>query len=102
MNNKQQHKIILVDDHILLRDALANLINAFPEFKVIGVAANGQEMINIIKEGTTPHLVIMDLNMPVMDGYESTLWLQMNEPQAKILILTMFDSEIALIRLLKI
>ena len=101
MNKKQQYKIILVDDHILLRDALASLINTFPEFSVIDVGANGKELISVMEKGKTPHLVILDLNMPIMDGYATTEWLQKNHPKVKILILTMFDSEIALIRLLQ-
>ncbi len=102
MNPRQPYKIILVDDHILLRDALASLINTFEEFCVIDVAANGEDLILSIENGNIPHLVVLDLNMPGMDGYETTQWLQENQPDVQILILTMFDSEIALIRLLQV
>ena len=95
-------KIILADDHILLRDALASLVNAFEEFHVIGVAANGNEVIQLFEKKSIPHLIILDLNMPAMDGYETSLWLQQHNPDVKIIILTMFDSEIALIRLLQV
>ena len=101
MNPKQPYKIILVDDHILLRDALASLINTFEGFRVIDVAANGEGLVLAIENGNVPNLVVLDLNMPGMDGYDTTKWLQENQPAVKILILTMFDSEIALIRLLK-
>ena len=101
MNSTQTYKIVLADDHILLRDALASLINTFEEFNVTGVAANGKEVINIFTNGNIPHLIILDLNMPEMDGYETTRWLQDNHPGVKILILTMYDSEIAMIRLLQ-
>ena len=101
MTFMQPYKIILVDDHILLRDALASLINTSEEFCVIDLAANGEGLVLALENGNIPHLVVLDLNMPGMDGYETTKWLQENYPDVKILILTMFDSEIALIRLLK-
>ena len=101
MNKTQTYKVILVDDHILLRDALATLINGFDGFRVIDVAANGRELINILSKSVIPNLIILDLNMPQMDGYETTRWLMENHPEINILILTMYDSEIALIRLLQ-
>ena len=98
MNNT----IILADDHILLRDALAKLINSFPQFSVIAVSANGSEVIKTIEDGKVPDIVVLDLNMPIVDGFETAAWLKANHPQIKILILTMYDSEIALIRLLQV
>lgn len=94
-------KIILADDHILLRDALSSLINEFDNFKIVGVASNGQEVIRLFSDGQKPDIVILDLNMPLMDGFETTKWLSLNHPDVKILILTMYDSDIALIRLLQ-
>jgi len=102
MTAMQPYKIVLVDDHILLRDALASLINTFDEFCVVDAAANGEGLMLAIENGNVPHLVVLDLNMPGMDGYQTTKWLQENYPDVKILILTMFDSEIALIRLLQV
>lgn len=96
MNN-----IILADDHILLRDALASLISQFPGFRVTGVAANGLDVMDLMKSGSKPDIIILDLNMPQMDGYETTSWLASHYPDVKILILTMYDSDIALIRLLQ-
>ncbi|MFN8243979.1 MAG: response regulator transcription factor [Ferruginibacter sp.] len=101
MNEQTPYSVILADDHTLLRDALANLINTFEEFRVIGQAANGKEVQALFEEGHCPHLLILDLNMPLMDGYETTQWVWKHYPDVKILILTMYDSEIALIRLLK-
>ncbi|MEO6489481.1 MAG: response regulator transcription factor [Ferruginibacter sp.] len=94
-------KIILVDDHVLLRDALATLISSFENFEILAVAANGREMTGFIEKGKVPDIVVLDLNMPVLDGYESAQWLHDKFPDIKILILTMYDSEIALIRLLQ-
>jgi two-component system, NarL family, invasion response regulator UvrY len=102
MNNmKNCYKVILVDDHVLLRDALANLINSFTDFKVIATAGNGKELQQAIANGHLPQLVLLDLNMPGMDGFEASKWLSKEYPEINILILTMYDSEIALIRLLQ-
>lgn len=75
MKTSPLYKIILADDHILLRDALANLINKFDEFTVIAVAGNGQEVIDLVESGTMADIILMDLNMPVLDGYEAAKWL---------------------------
>lgn len=93
--------ILLADDHVLLRDALSTLINGFEGFRIIGVASNGYEVQKIMSEGQLPDLIILDLNMPEMDGFETTRWLAQQHPEVKILILTMYDSDIALIRLLQ-
>lgn len=102
MSKIKNYTIVLADDHVLLRDALASLINTFENLHVMGVAANGKEVIDLFQKGNIPQLIILDLNMPEMDGYETTRWLQQNHPGVKILILTMYDSEIALIRLLQV
>ncbi|MCW3092440.1 MAG: response regulator transcription factor [Ferruginibacter sp.] len=94
--------ILLVDDHILIRNALASLINTFPGYNVSHMAGNGMEVIKIIEKGFIPDIVILDLNMPEMDGSETAQWLYNNHPKMKIIVLTMFDSEIALIRLLQV
>ncbi|MEP7239240.1 MAG: response regulator transcription factor [Ferruginibacter sp.] len=101
MKTTQPYKIIVVDDHILLRDALANLINNFEEFTVLAKAADGTELLQVIEDGSKPDIVLLDLNMPKMDGYETTKWLRKYHAEIKIVVLTMYDSEMALIRLLK-
>lgn len=95
------YKVILVDDHTLVRDTLANIINDEPELCVIGKAAHGKELINLLANGSQPHLVILDINMPVMDGYETAAYLQKNFPKVQILALTMFNTEVPLMRLLQ-
>lgn len=98
---KQQIKIALADDHVLLRDALASLIDQYEDCKVICRSGNGKELIDFVKNGSIPDVVILDLNMPVMDGYETAIWLKENFPKSLVLMLTMYDSEIAMIRLLQ-
>jgi two-component system invasion response regulator UvrY len=94
-------KVALVDDHILLRHALASLINQSDKCIVSIEASNGKEFLEKLNTGTVPDIAILDLNMPVMDGQETAEWLQRHHPEINVLMLTMYDSELVLIRLLK-
>jgi DNA-binding NarL/FixJ family response regulator len=94
-------KVGLADDHLLLRDALALLINNFATCQVVFTAANGQEVKNYIEAGQHLDVMIMDLNMPQMDGHDATRWLQEKHPSIHVLMLTMYDSELTLIRMLQ-
>jgi DNA-binding NarL/FixJ family response regulator len=98
---KELIKVAMVDDHILLRNALASLINNSDNCSVVIECSNGKELIGKIKTSAPPDLVILDLNMPEMDGHQTALYLQKNHPEIKVIMLTMYDSELALIRLLK-
>ncbi len=93
-------KIGLIDDHILLRDSLAGVINSFEEYSISMLADNGKEFIEKLNSSNKPDIVILDLNMPEMDGHETTHWIAENHPEIRILILTMYDSE-TLIHLIK-
>jgi len=98
MNEKL--KIAIVDDHALFRKSLAVLINMFPQYEVIIDAANGQDMISLLKL-QLPDIVLMDINMPVMDGYAATAWLRLNHPTVKVLALSTMDAETAIIKMIK-
>jgi two-component system, NarL family, invasion response regulator UvrY len=93
-------KIALADDHVLLRNGLANLLREF-DYDVLFEADNGEDFIKKIKSYGVPDLVLMDINMPVMDGYDTTSWLKKNLPQVKVLALSMYDDENAILRMLK-
>jgi two-component system invasion response regulator UvrY len=94
-------KVALADDHILLRNALAQLIDSFGNCKTIHQSGTGKELVDYISAGYLPDVVLLDLSMPEMDGFETAVWLQKNAPQVHVLMLTMYDSELSLIRLLK-
>lgn len=94
-------RVAMADDHILLRNALASLINNSGKCKVIIECSNGKELIDYLKSNQNIDVIILDLNMPVLDGYDTSVTLQKLFPEIKILMLTMYDSELALIRLLK-
>lgn len=94
-------KIAMADDHVLLRNALAGLIDNFGDCKVIILADNGKDLINKIQKDHMPDIVLLDLNMPEMEGYETAQWLNTNFPQIHVLMLTMYDAEATMIRLLQ-
>lgn len=90
----------LVDDHQLLRNALATLINSFENFHVILEANNGKELESKLKN-IQPDIIILDFNMPERNGYETAEWLKNNFPRIKVLMLTMYDTELMLIKMLQ-
>ena len=92
--------IVLTDDHILLRNGLANLV-ANLGYTVLFEADNGKDLIAKLNIANLPDLVLLDINMPQMDGYETALWLKRNHPTIKVLALSMYDEENAIIRMLK-
>jgi two-component system invasion response regulator UvrY len=94
-------KVALADDHVLLRNALASLIDSFGDCKVIHQSSTGKKLAESVDMGIIPDVAIIDLNMPEMDGFETALWMQKNHPQVQVLMLTMYDSELSLIRLLQ-
>lgn len=93
--------VALIDDHELLRTGLASIINSFEGFKVIMEAGNGKEFIEKVKSKYTPNIVLLDITMPVMDGYETAIWIKANLPQTKVLVLSMLENDTAIIRMLK-
>jgi len=94
-------KIALADDHLLLRTALASLIDSFGDCTVVIQANNGSELISQVQSTNIPDIALLDLNMPVMDGYETAIWFKDNFPDVQVLMLTMYDTEATMIRLLQ-
>ena len=92
--------IALADDHVLLRNGLASLIKNFGH-EVLFEANNGEDVMKFIDEGKRPELILMDISMPVKDGYETSAWLKENHPEIKVLALSMLDTENAVIRMIK-
>jgi two-component system, NarL family, invasion response regulator UvrY len=101
MIKKSPIRLVLADDHVILRDALAFSIDASEEFLVTGRASDGYELMDVMENGELPDIVLLDLSMPKMDGYDAAAIIQKKYPSVKMLVLTMYDSEIALIRLLQ-
>ncbi len=92
--------VALVDDHILIRDGLVLLLQKL-EYPVIFEANNGIDFFEKMKKAPIPDIVLMDINMPVMDGYETTLQLRKHYPTIKVLALSMYDHEKAILRMIR-
>src|SRR5690349_91601 len=92
--------IAIVDDHILVRKGLCALINLFPSYKILFDADNGKDMIEKIHKYGLPDIMLLDINMPEMDGYTAARWLKINHPNALVLALSTMDSEAAIVRMI--
>ena len=80
---QEQIKIGLVDDHVLVREALANIVKSFDEFEVSMMADNGKDFIDKLNKTNIPEILLLDLSMPIMDGHATTHWLTKNHPRSK-------------------
>lgn len=96
----EEVRIVLVDDHVLLRSGLATLVEGLG-YCVIYECSNGRELIEQIGRQPPPHVVLMDINMPLLDGFETTLWLKINYPGIRVLAISMYDNEASVIRMIK-
>ena len=102
MKDIKKWKVFIVDDHTLFRKGMKELIEDFNDFSVIGEAQNGKDLINKLKQENIPDIILLDLSMPLMDGYETASWLKKNLPQVKVLALSMHDHEQSIIKMLKL
>jgi len=92
-------KILLAEDHDIVRDGIHALLENEKDFKVVGQASDGEQALAKAKE-LKPDVVVMDMNMPVMNGLECTRRIKAEMPEVKILVLSMHDHENYLIDLL--
>lgn len=80
--------VVIADDHSMMRDGLAELINGHSEIRVVGMAANGKEAIELASK-LKPRVILMDVNMPVMNGIEATTKINASYPDIRIIGITM-------------
>ncbi|MGA3288367.1 MAG: response regulator transcription factor [Bacteroidota bacterium] len=93
-------RILLADDHPMVRSGLIKLLEPFKEFIIIGEASDGEEAVAMTKK-LEPDVVIIDLSMPKLSGVEATKIIRKNFPSAKVLVLTMYDNEEYVYQILK-
>jgi len=102
MSQNPEIKIAIVDDHLLFSSSLEKLINTFQGMSVVCKAANGADLKSAMQDGTCQaDIVLLDINMPVMNGYETMDWLGRVHPDQAVLALTMDDDEMAILRMIR-
>lgn len=94
-------KVCLVDDHKLLRRGMVEVIDGFQQYHVTGECNNGKEFVDLIKSIEVPEIVLLDINMPQMDGFETATWIQDQFPTIRVIALSMYDDEKSIIRMIK-
>jgi DNA-binding NarL/FixJ family response regulator len=94
-------RVVLVDDHTLLRNGLASVINSLPGYQVLFEADNGKHFMELLQPDNLPEIVLLDITMPEMNGYETAAWLKARYPQVKVLALSMMHDERAIIKMLR-
>ena len=102
MSQNAEIKIAIVDDHLLFSSSLEKLINTFPGMSVVFKGGNGSDLKSAMQNGTfDADIVLLDINMPVMNGYETMDWLSRVHPDQAVLALTMDDDEMAILRMIR-
>lgn len=92
MKDASPIRIVIADDHFLVRMGLVALVNMEPDFTVVGESSNGMEIVELY-ETLKPDLVLMDVRMPTRDGIQATIEIRNKFPDARILMLTTYDGD---------
>jgi DNA-binding NarL/FixJ family response regulator len=84
--------VLIADDHPIVRDSIAHLLQKQSDFEVVGQASDGEEAVKLVGE-LSPDVVVMDIEMPKVDGLEATKQIKASHPEASVLVLTVHDDE---------
>lgn len=95
-------KVIVADDHVLMRNALSRLVGTLDGYEVLAEADNGRDLKNKIQQHLVPDIVLLDVNMPEMDGFQTTQWLYKNYPHIRVLVLSMLSDEKTIIKMFRL
>ncbi|MDX2046266.1 MAG: response regulator transcription factor [Chitinophagaceae bacterium] len=101
-NAVKKIQVAVADDHTLMRNALSRLVATFEDYTVLFEANNGLEVKEKLSQLIIPDIVLLDINMPGMDGYQTVKWIHKSYPQVKVLTLSMLNDETAIIRMLRL
>jgi DNA-binding NarL/FixJ family response regulator len=93
-------KIVIADDYKIYRDGLKVGLSADDHMEIIGEADNGEDLMKVL-ETKIPHVILMDLKMPIMDGMEATKLVRKKYPEIKILVVSMYDDDKFIIHLME-
>ena len=100
MNDQPRIRVFSVDDHPLLREGIAAIINNQPDMQVIGQAANGKDAVQEFKKHQ-PDVTLMDLRLPDMSGIDAMIAIRAEYPEARIILLTTFEGDVEIKRALE-
>ncbi|MBU3010857.1 response regulator transcription factor [Polaribacter vadi] len=97
------YSVVVVDDHTLLSQAIQTMVNTFEKFEVLYTCKNGQELVNQFSGSpeNIPDIVLMDINMPILNGIETTEWIQKNHPIVNVMALSVEDDDKTVLKMLK-
>lgn len=96
------YTVVIVDDHLLLSQAISGLVDSFPQFRSLYVCKNGKELLKKLQDPENiPDLVLMDINMPILNGIETTERLKAKYPQIKVLALSIEEDENTILKMLR-
>ena len=97
-----KHQVAIVDDHLLIAKAIGSIINNFSGFETIYEVENGKVLIEKLKNyPKRPEIILMDISMPEMNGFETTEWLKEQNPEITVMALSVQDDEDSLIKMIK-
>lgn len=97
-----KYTIAIIDDHVLIANALKSIISNFNQFKVVHLSENGVDFKEKLEsKHIIPDLVLLDISMPIMNGFETAKWIKENYPDMLIMALSMQDDEQSLIKMIK-
>ena len=97
-----QQKIIIVDDHLLIAKAITGIIDNFSNYIVLCECENGKALQEkLLLKKNIPDIILLDISMPIMDGFETAKWLSENHPQILVMALSMQDDELSVIKMVK-
>ncbi len=98
----QPYKVVIVEDHILLSQAIEGLVNNFEQFEVLYLCKNGKELLTRFKDPKNiPDIVLMDINMPIMNGIETTKVIKEQYPKIRVLALSVEEDEETVLKMLR-
>lgn len=98
----KQFSVVIVDDHTLLSQAIGSMVNTFDKFNVLYTCKNGQDLIDKFADGENiPDVVLMDINMPIMNGIETTEWISKSHPNVNVMALSVEDEDFTILKMLK-
>jgi DNA-binding NarL/FixJ family response regulator len=98
----EKRTVVIIDDHLLIAKAISSLIGQLPKYKVLYEAASGVDFIEWLKnQKRPPDIVLLDISMPQMNGYETARWIKDHHPAVHIIALTMINDEPSIINMIR-